>query len=145
MSSPDVVEALRVQADHGHRPAGQLVGGGADLVQVLGDNHLWVELGQQVDVVDEEGSSQQLAHRPVQRPARPAGREPGAGQRRQLGHLGRVVALVGDPTSSSPAPRAQMISVADGSSDTTRKLHLRIIDRAAASVARAPVGHAKAA
>jgi hypothetical protein len=50
---------LGVQAHHAHRPAGQLVGGGADgtvgdgadLAQVLGDDdQLRVQLGQQVDV-----------------------------------------------------------------------------------------------
>jgi hypothetical protein len=48
------------------------------------------------------------------------------------------------PTSSWLAPRAQTISVADGSSDTTRKLHLRIIGRLPQGSLSAPVGQAKA-
>jgi len=114
-------------------PAGQLVGGGADgvvgdgadLAEVLGDDQVRVQLGQQVDVqvVDGQGGPQQLPHRPVQDPAGAVGREPGAGQGRQPGHLWRVVALMGDSDQVLAGPRAQTISVAEGSSDTTRTVH----------------------
>jgi hypothetical protein len=104
--APDVVQPLGVQAHHPDVAAGQpvdgrahaAVGHGADLAQVLGDDQLRAQLGQQVEVqvVDGQGGAQQLPHRPVQLAAGPGPLEPGAGDGRQLGHLGWVVALVGD-------------------------------------------------
>jgi hypothetical protein len=107
---------------HGWAP----VGGGLE-----GGDQSRVQLGVQIDVqvVDAQGRPQQRTHRPVQVPSPPP-----AGSREQVS-TGSSATSAGwshsceTPTSSPPAPRAQTISVADGSSDTTRKLHLRIMHR----------------